>query len=1208
MKKIISIFSIIAFFIAPFFTQAQTTTSATDTASYPYWVEMMQDPNANFYQTVRAFNIYWEGREITRGCGYKPFRRWENLMRTRVNSEGKIPANNRELEAYKRMKEITANRKTITTAWEQLGPFNVPSGYNGYRGLGRLNAIDFHPTNENIIYVGAPSGGLWATYNGGQSWQVLTDHLPTLGVSSIIVNKNNPNVILIGTGDVDAGDAPGLGIWRSTDGGTTWEESNNGLGYYTVGRMVVDPNNANFILVATSGGIYRSTDGGYNWTSSKNGNFKDIVFKPGNTQIIYATGNGQFWRSEDSGVTFTRITSGIQSGSRGVIGVSPADPNVVYFLLCNQADFQGIYRSTDSGLNFECRSNSPNIMGWDCYGGSGGQAWYDLDVAVDPTNANIIFGGGVNNFKSTDGGTTWQICSHWWGDCGVTSVHADLHIMEYSPVNGKLYAGNDGGIYWSDDQGNSWTEISNGLVISQAYKIGQSATNVNLVINGYQDNGTSTFVGDDWINVGGGDGMECWVDPTDDSYSYSTIYYGAIDRHKNNQYQGAIAGEGTNGITESGNWVTPFLIDYWDGNIMFIGYRNIWRSKNIKAGSTSQVRWEKISDFSGSNMDILVQCRSNGDIIYAGAGNRLYRTENSKDSEVSWQNISSQLPITNTITAIETDHLDDKIIYLAQQTQIFKSTDRGNSWEEITLNLSNLQINSIALYKNGDESLYIGTDAGVYYKDNSMNEWVIYDNGMPASARVTEIEIFYDPTSPSGDLLRAGTYGRGLWSAPPIPSALLADFEVSSTTTSENCPIQFKDLSFGVPYEWLWTFEGGTPATSTEKNPTVTYANQGTYSVTLTVTNSLGSNTETKADYIIVDAATAPTASFSATPTAGCVGLIVQFIDESTNCPASWNWTIEPNSITYLEGTNSNSQNPVVRFNESLNYDITLSVTNNSGSNSILKDNFISTTGHQTPYMPQIYEDMFNVDWEIINPDNNRTWEVKEVMGEPTLWMHLYNYAAPRTRDYAISPAFNLIGAPEASLKFKYAYAQRATITDSLIVSISDDCGETWTRIYANGPDGSGIFETSEPVSMEFEPTTEADWCGVGYGASCPSISLSPWLNKSNLRLQFETYNSYGNNLYIKDIEIDHTVGIAEISSQNSFYMTPNPAKESLNIVLKNSEKGELKITDMNGKLLIKQFVSGENNKINVSELVSGIYIVSVETTHQVSHQKVIIE
>ncbi len=248
---------------------------------------MMQDPNANFFQTVNAFETYWENREITKGSGYKPFKRWESMMRQRVSPTGERPAPDRELKALRAFKAQSTTRD-LAGEWTALGPFEVPSGYNGYRGLGRINAIGFHPEDENHIYIGAPGWRFVGSEDHGASWEVLTDHLPTLGVSAIIVNYDNPDQILIGTGDRDAGDAPGLGVWRSDDGGLSWSPSNDGMGNATVGRLIQHPDNSDIILAATSDGIFKSENAGISWTETQSGNFKEIVFKPGEPEVVYA--------------------------------------------------------------------------------------------------------------------------------------------------------------------------------------------------------------------------------------------------------------------------------------------------------------------------------------------------------------------------------------------------------------------------------------------------------------------------------------------------------------------------------------------------------------------------------------------------------------------------------------------------------------------------------------------------------------------------------------------------------------------------------------------------------------------------------------------------------------------------------------------------------------------------------------------------------
>lgn len=797
---------------------AQDTGVTKDYHSYPYWIEMMQDPQANFFETQKAFRTYWEGREMTKGNGYKAFKRWEYWMARQVSPDGVKPAVDRN---YKALQSLEATRSTSNGNWTSLGPASVPSGYDGYRGLGRVNAIAFHPTDQNTVYAGAPSGGLWITTDGGTTWATHTDIMPTLGISAIITDYSNPSVIYIGTGDRDHGDAPGAGVWKSFDGGITFQPVNTGMTTATVGRLVMHPTDPNIILAATNSGIFRSVNGGTSWTQSTSGNFKDIVLKPGDPNTVYATASGNFYRSVNNGVSFTQITSGLTTGYRGAIAVSPANPAYVYYWITNSDSFKGLYRSTDSGLTFSVRSTTPNIMSWNCDGGTGGQAWYDLDMACDPLNAEIIYGGGVNCFKSTNGGQTWAINSHWYGGCGVPSVHADLHVLEYNPLNNRLYAGNDGGVYWTANGGASWTEISNGLVISQAYKIGQSRSSRNSVINGYQDNGTSTYIGTDWVNVNGGDGMECAYDPANSNYSYSSIYYGAIYRHLNNYDDGQIAGNGVNGITEDGAWVTPFVIDPNDGNTMFIGYDNVWRSTNVKGSS---VTWTKISTINASDLDGMCQSDANTNFLYVSNDNYLYRSDNCKASSVFWTNLTSTLPSTNYITAIETSPVDENVVYIVQQNHVYKSTNKGVSWTDITGNLPDVQMHTLVYYHNSIEGLYLGTDIGVFYRDANNPTWINYSNGLPSAAWITELEIYYDQANPSQNILRAGTFGRGLWESPLLNTAApgaAGPIYGPATVCQGQTQVTYYIDAIQSATSYVWTLPQGMTGSSTTNSITV---------------------------------------------------------------------------------------------------------------------------------------------------------------------------------------------------------------------------------------------------------------------------------------------------------------------------------------------------------------------------------------------------
>jgi PKD repeat protein/photosystem II stability/assembly factor-like uncharacterized protein len=833
-----------------------------DSSSYPYWIEMMQNPKADFYATQRAFEAYWQHKTVTKGCGWKPFKRWENYMETRVDAQGNKPAAGSRWEeylAYQGKRQKSFNAEGLGN-WKELGPISMPSNGTGQpNGLGRVNCIAFHPVFSNTVYIGAPSGGFWRTFDGGVNWETTTDSLPTLGVSSIAINHENPDVILMGTGDRDGGDAPGIGVMMSRDGGDSWAQSSTGMGNRTVGRMIIHPTDTNVVLAATSGGIYKSSNGGANWSrrSTSSRHFKDIVFKPGDPTIAYATEGGDFYRSSNTGTTWSLITSGLASNkSRMVIGVTPADPNYVYLLAVDGSSFEGFYRSTNSGLNFTLQSDTPNIMDYSATGsGTGGQGWYDLCVAIDPTNANIVYTGGVNIFKSTDGGVSWNINAHWTGSGGAPDIHADQHELIFSPHNNDLYAGNDGGIYNTSNGGATWNDLSSGLAIAQIYKIGQSTLSSSLIINGYQDNGTSVYDGN-WRTEIGGDGMECIVDYQDTNYLYGALYYGDVRRSANNGVNfSRIAADGKNGITESGAWITPYILDHSNSSTMFIGYRNLWRSTNIKTGSASAVSWSAISNnLAGSNSNtirVIEQSPANSNILYfSRADDKLFRSDNIQSGAPSYVNLTANLPTAQWPVDIEAHPIDPDKVWIAQSNRIFQSINKGSSWVDISGSLPNVSINCIVYDESSNGDLYAGTDLGVYFRGASMLDWVAFNASLPVSVEVTELEIYYDADR-TKSRIKAATYGRGLWES-ELYQEPVAEFTAEMLNACVDQPIQFTDESSGSYQTILWSFPGANPSTSLDRFPVVRYLAPGVYPVSLTISSSVDLDSIRKTAYITV--------------------------------------------------------------------------------------------------------------------------------------------------------------------------------------------------------------------------------------------------------------------------------------------------------------------------------------------------------------------
>lgn len=1208
-KLVVSIFALI---LSIGFSSAQNKAD-----SYPEWVVMMQDKNANFYDVQEAFNTYWTGKSPDKSSGWKIFKRWEYMMQFKIDDQGyRLPADHfyNEVMKFKAQKGVASEAN-----WVNLGPIDLPqnTGTGQPNGMGRVNAIAFHPTEEDIIYAGAPQGGLWKTEDGGESWEVLTDSQPTLGVSTIVVSHDDPNIILIGTGDRDAGDSEGMGVFKTTDGGENWNISNDGMGNKTVGRMIQDPNDPDIILAGTDGGIYKSTDKGSTWSFIQGGNVKDIVFKPGDSNVVYGIAGSTFYKSTDNGDSYTITTINATGGSRGAIAVTPANPEYVYALLASGSVYGSTSRSTDGGETWTMMSDSPNIFEYSCDGsGNSGQGWYDMDIAIDPNDEDFVYVAGVNTWTSSNGGANWQINSHWYGGCGVPAVHADMHVFEINPLNNRLYNGNDGGLHYTDNQGNTWPQISSGMAISQIYKIGSSATVKDLVINGYQDNGTATFTPDGWKTVMGGDGMDCVIDWEDPNYSYGEYYYGAIDRiYNNSQNQGRI----TNGISEQGAWVTPYLLSHANSNTMFVGMKGVWRTNNVKAGNTNGVNWTKITDFSGSNCNMLEQSDANADILWVGKGSILYMTTNANDENPTWEQLSG-LPGSGDIRSIATDPENEDRVFMARGNGIFYSDDLCETWEELTFNLPAIPMRSIVFYKNSIDGLYVGAEAGIYYKDASMDEWVLYTEGFPLSSEVTELEIYYDDVNPSGDMLRASTYGRGLWETSMFQGELLAEFEADQTEVPAGCAIQFIDQTAGVPTSWEWTFEGGTPETSTEQNPIVIYEANGVYDVSLEVTNTNGSQTITKEDYINVVDGLVPEVYFTADQTSFCNGaeMIVHFADETIYCPSSWEWSFSPNTVDFLDGTDANSQNPVVEFLADGTYDVTLASTNSNGESSLTIEGYVKSGGTMIPFFEDFEaEEPLGKGWTIENEDSDITWDdyaVGGTEGERAMGLNFHDNLNFGSRDKLISPPFELPENP-AELTFKHAYAQYySQYTDSLVVYISTDCGESWIRLFEAGEDGNGSFATHELTTNEFIPELAEDWCGAGWGSSCISIDLSDYSGMDNLKIAFESYNMRGNYLFVDDVLIDFSVGYEESNVELfSFQIYPNPNNGEFNINFNQSvDNAQIEIFDQLGRQVYiksnQNIQDGSSYQISLKSYSPGIYMIKLNSDQVQFEEKVIIE
>ncbi|NQX86462.1 MAG: T9SS type A sorting domain-containing protein [Flavobacteriaceae bacterium] len=734
----------------PIFSYAQITSNAP-------WLQAINEntrlEEMSFNTIVAHANTYFNAIDKdAKGSGYKAFKRWENYWKDFVKEDGFLPT---QLELWNNWLEIQAhnqsrNAQVDDSNWNSLGPIDFLNRPSSIANIGRLNVITKDPNNSNILYAGAPAGGIWKTTDGGQSWVALIDHLPQIGVSGIAIDPNNSDIIYIATGDDDANHSFSVGVWKTTDGGTTWAQTglNPNNTPNSMNEIYIHPANSNILWIATSSGIYKSTDGGLNWTNTQSGNFRDLKVKPNDPNTIYGVTSSEFYKSTDGGNSFTQITSGLPTNSgRLAIDITPADPNYIYVVSStNSNTYQGIYRSTDSGNNFTATANTTDIF-------ESTQAWYDLALAVSDTNADEIYVGVLNIWKSSNGGDSFTKLNNWYiKDAAYT--HADIHFLRF--YDNELYVGSDGGFFKSNNGGTTFTDYTEGMAISQFYRIDVSQQTSNKIAGGTQDNGGFGYF-NQWNNYHGGDGMEGVIDPNNDNLYYGFMQFGGALFVSNDSGQ---SGSSSYNGPEQGNWVTPLAVNS-EGEV-YAGYSKLYRFN----GSG----WDQISSDFSSNIDYLEIDPNNPDLIYIGVNQQLHKSTD------RGQNFTIVNTFNNNITSIEINNNDSDIVYVTASgfnTDVYKSSDGGNNFTTITGTLPSLQKNIIIHTKDDAlNTLYLGTHAGVYYYNDSMVDWETFNNNLPNVA-IRDLAI----NIPDATLV-AGTFGRGIWKSPLAPSQL-ADNDIS---------------------------------------------------------------------------------------------------------------------------------------------------------------------------------------------------------------------------------------------------------------------------------------------------------------------------------------------------------------------------------------------------------------------------------------------
>lgn len=686
-------------------------------------------------------------------------------------------------EALVQSRLILANRPEETGIWQFVGPLNTG---------GRITDVAISPIDDDHLYVATATGGMFRSYDKGAHWTPIFDEISKPSIGSMAIARSNAQRIYAGTGEANGSATDGAyfgdGIYRSDDAGDSW--TNVGLPNSNhVGRIVVDPTDPDRVFVAASGklygtnqerGIYRTTDGGGSWERvlfvTDSTSAIDVAMNVANTNILYAAMwertrkpwernyggiTSAIHRSMDGGNTWTQLgpANGLPAPSTqtGRIGlaVSESEPATVYARFTTNPitnQFNGLYKSTDNGNNWVLVTSPNALSGIDANFG-----WYFGNVRVNPIDSDEVYILGLDVAKSTNSGSSWQI---------LNGMHVDHHAMDISRSDPSfILEGNDGGAYISNNGGNSWTKFLN-LPVTQFYNIEVDYSQPERLYGGTQDNNTirTTSGGaNDWQAIWGGDGFHVAVDPVDNNYIYVESQYGNMGRSTNG---GTSFNSCTNGINggDRNNWNTPFIISPFNHEILYYGTNRLYTSNRAASWSVISPDLTDGLHPSGSlaygTLTAIASSYNNLDVIYTGSDDGNVNV--TFDGGNSWTNISTGLP-DQYITSIATVPSDDLIAYvtlsgfknLDYTPHVFRTVDGGQTWDDISSNLPSIPVNDIIVYASKN-ILFIATDLYVWYSKNDGASWDILGNGLPLTV-IMDLK-FHEPSQ----TLYAGTFGRAM--------------------------------------------------------------------------------------------------------------------------------------------------------------------------------------------------------------------------------------------------------------------------------------------------------------------------------------------------------------------------------------------------------------------------------------------------------------
>jgi len=689
----------------------------------------------------------------------------------------------------------------IDTPWKIQGPGNIGA---------RANTIAVHPTDDAIMYTGFSTGGVWKTIDDGESWNPIFDDQIFLAIGDIAIDPNNPNTIYVGTGDANITGYPhiGNGVYKSTDAGATWIN----IGLETtriISEIIIHPSDSETIYVSTMGlpfeentdrGLYKSTDGGATWNQilfvDTNAGIIDMVMQPDNPDVIYAAAwnrirnnydsfvigdDAKIHKTIDGGLTWTILGGGLPQGELGRIGlaISEQNPETLYAMYVDTTStLKNLYKTEDGGTTWNAQMTEEEVESFSPLGGFG---WYFGKIRVNPTDDNDIFMLGVDLWRSLDGGTNWVPASPPWWEY---SVHADKHDLVFTD-SGRAILATDGGLYKVEMGSQEWIDIES-IPTTQFYRVAYNPHRPDWYYGGAQDNGTTggnAVMINEWPRIFGGDGFQALFHPTNPDVMYAETQRGGIVYSNDGGYEWD---SGDRGIDDDDNrnWDMPYIMSPHNPEVLYAGTDRIYRSFSDDAPD-----WESISDnltdvdTSDSryhNITTLDESPLIEGLLYVGTGDgNVLVTE---DGGANWNVLSDDLP-NQYVTSIHASPHEENTVYISysgyrdndNSAKIYKSVDKGNTWEPLNGNLPEIAINDIWVYPNYQDSvIFIATDAGVYSTQNAGITWDRLGSEMPV------VPVFDVVWNEANNELVAGTFARSIMSFPLDSIDVNTDFFVSN--------------------------------------------------------------------------------------------------------------------------------------------------------------------------------------------------------------------------------------------------------------------------------------------------------------------------------------------------------------------------------------------------------------------------------------------